>query len=124
MAKPWKLQSRQSPKDKKWYVNLSGGNGETIMRSKGFDVLGEAQALCRGMQKADIDVSTDTKTEPLARWFVQPRKGQDGAWYNTLVNPQGEKMWSEGYVRVDSAQRACAKLAGAMVVTLEPLAVK
>lgn len=124
MVKSWKLQARQSPKDRKWYVNLSGGNGETIMRSAGFDSLAGAQALCLGVQKADIEVSTDTKNEPLARWFVQPRKGVDGAWCNTLVNHQGEKMWSEGYVRVDSAQRACSKLAAALVITLEPQAAK
>lgn len=124
MAKPWKLQSRQSAKDGKWYVNLSGGNGETIMRSKGFSTLVMAEALCHGVQFADIEVSTDTKATPLATWFVQPRKGTDGLWYNTLVAPAGEKMWSEGYVRVDSAQRACVKMRDAMVITLDAQAAK
>lgn len=124
MAKPWKIQARQSAKDKLWYVNLSGGNGETIMRSKGHPQQAAAEKLCADVQAASIEIVLDTKAVPLALWFVQPQKSEkDKLWYNKLIGIDGEKMWSEGYARIDSAQRACAKMRDALVVTLpaEPL---
>lgn len=122
MAKVWNLQARQSPKDKKWYVTLSGGNGEKILRSKGYPSREQAESLCKDVQAAEIDVvMSGTSTG----WYVGPHKSEkDKLWYNRLVSPAGELMWSEGYARSDSAQRACRKLKSAMVVTLHSVSLK
>lgn len=124
MAKHWKLQARQSGKDKLWYVNLSGGNGETIMRSKGFRSEGEASDLAAGVERAKIEVMPETGV--VDSWHVAPHKSpKDSLWYNRLIRQDGAiMMWSEGYARVDSAQRACLKMRDAMVVTLPPVGLK
>lgn len=127
MKRPWKLQARQSGKDGRWYVNLSGANGETIMRSKGYDRQGLAEALCTFVQAARIEVLptvvAGAGAVPQGAWRVEPHKSlDDGLYYNRLTQPNGTiAMWSEGYVRQDAARRACLKMRDAMVVTLPPL---
>lgn len=123
MRRPWKLQARQSGKDGRWYVNLSGANGETIMRSKGYDRQGLAEALCTFVQAAEIKILPGMSELHFGSWTVEPHKSQmDGLYYNRLRQDNGLiAMWSEGYVRQDAARRACLKMRDAMVVTLPPL---
>lgn len=122
MAKPWKLQAVQSQKDKLWYVRLCGGNGEVVLRSKGYRMLPQAEALCDEVQAAQIDILPDEDTLRGSRITLMPHKGADGQWYNRLTVSSRDKMWSEGYARIDAAQRACRKARDAMVITLEPQA--
>lgn len=122
MAKPWKLQAVQSQRDRKWYVRLCGGNGEIVMRSKGYPTMEAAKELCDGVQAASIAVVQNPDVVQPVGWVLQPHKGKDGQWYNRLRTSGYDLMWSEGYARVDSAQRACEKCSKALVVTLEPLA--
>lgn len=122
MAKPWKLRAEQSAKDRLWYVKLRGGNGETVLRSKGIRLLAAAEAMCRDIQSAEITVLPDSVTELIATNVLKPHKGTDGLWYNRLTLAGRETLWSEGYVRSDAAQRACRKTRDALVVILEPLA--
>lgn len=122
MPKPWKLQAVQSQKDNLWYVRLCGGNGEVVLRSKGYRMLPQAEALCDEVQSADIAVLPHAVDELVADYVLKPHKGEDGQWYNRLTLCGRDKMWSEGYARIDAAQRACLKARDATVVTLEPQA--
>lgn len=121
--KPWKLQARQSSKDHLWYVRLSGGNGEIILRSKGYQRLDLAETLCTMLQSSTISILPLDGQD--YGWYVRPHESSnDGLYYNRLTTPLGDLMWSEGYARVDSAMRTCQKMRDAMVVTLEPLPAK
>lgn len=126
MPKAWKLQAVQSHKDRLWYVRLCGGNGEIVMRSKGYRSADEAQELCGQVQANEIDIRVGAQCGTSPGWYLEPHKSpKDDLWYNRLVRGDGAiAMWSEGYARIDAAQRACRKMRDAMVVTLEPRAAK
>lgn len=126
--RPWKLQPIQSAKDRKWYLRLSGGNGEIVMASRGYVDVEAAVTLAENIRQATIDVLPADRTaleqncNGHKNWCMAPIKSpKDGHWYNHLVHPTGAyAMWSEAYPRVDSARRACERTRDAMVVILPP----